>query len=122
LISRSGVTSVADADDAVASTLLASNAMRIELLRVVMKFLPMALSSKVLPSGKSLHHTRVEVRSPQHRPQRARLTRVAHRRRATPRRHRVPARRLDIVVFAGHRHPHRHPHRDLGALFCPLTR
>jgi hypothetical protein len=38
--------------------------MRIEFLRVVMKFLPMALSSKVLPSGKSLHHTALEVRQP----------------------------------------------------------
>jgi hypothetical protein len=39
--------------------------MRIELLRVVMTFLPMALSSKVLAWGKSLHHAGVEVRSPQ---------------------------------------------------------
>jgi hypothetical protein len=46
--------------------------MRIGLLRVVMKFLPVALSN--LASGKSLHHTWVEVRSPQHRPQRATLT------------------------------------------------
>jgi len=49
LRSLSGVTPAANADDVIASTLLANNAMHIELLRFVMKSSPITFCYEVLP-------------------------------------------------------------------------
>src|SRR6266849_7165485 len=60
LRSRSGVTSAANADEAIASALVANNAMRIELLRFVMKSSRLRLATKFCRS-ESLHHAGFEV-------------------------------------------------------------